>query len=342
MWKLLAPGFILFFSRVAWSQDHHLSHYDVVTAYYNPATTGMFGADKFKYRITADQRSQWGAIGVRPYLTSYAAFDMPYIIRNSKIGFGGYIINNNGGLAKLNSFSMMAAAAYDIIGSQNRKSGLIQKHILSVGLQMGFFYRSTNNNDLSYDVQYSYQDGGAFDKNLPSNEVYSRLNIARFDANLGLYYQYLERAKKVYPYAGFSMSHISRPDESMVGGVKRIPMRFIINAGSKIIVDEKLDLTPRLVYLAEASAYDFTFGLLANYQVHENGTKLQLGLDYRLRDAVIISVGMKQKDYSVRFSYDINTSYLRNFSSGRGAWEISFVYAPRLPSAAAGSQSYGK
>jgi hypothetical protein len=50
------------------------------------------------------------------------------------------------------------------------------------------------------------------------------------------------------------------------------------------------------------------------------------GCDWRYKDAVIIHLGVKQDSYALRFSYDVNTSYLKSYTNGRGAWEVSLVY----------------
>src|ERR1044071_8957085 len=98
------------------AQDMHFAQYDICEMYINPAATGMYGRDG-NYRITLDQRSQWSSLGVKPYLSTFVAFDMPYKYRDKKLGLGGYIINNNSGLAGYNKFTLMTSAAYDIIGS---------------------------------------------------------------------------------------------------------------------------------------------------------------------------------------------------------------------------------
>lgn len=304
------------------AQDYHVSQYDVTNLYLNPAQTGMYGREKGDYKISFDQRSQWRAIGVKPFLSTYLSYDMPYEIKNKKFGFGAFLINNNAG--NINTFTFMGSASYDILGKADTK--VTDKHLLSLGLQLGLFYRSTNPNSLSYDVQYSYDNGGAFDQSIANNETNNRVNITRFDANYGLYYKLIDRDKKAHPYAGFSMSHLTRPNESLVGTRTRIPIRFVGYGGCDIKLDDKMDITPRILYMNQSKAYDFTSGFLFYYRLNENNTKVLAGFDYRWKDACIISLGLKHPSYALRFSYDINTSYLKNYSNGRGAFEVSLIY----------------
>ncbi|MBA3663097.1 MAG: PorP/SprF family type IX secretion system membrane protein [Bacteroidetes bacterium] len=313
------------------AQDYHLSHYDVATLYLNPALTGVYNGEKADYKVTVDQRSQWRALGVKPYLTTYLSYDMASQIKGRAVGFGGYLINNNGGIGNFNTLTFMGSASYDILNAKKTtattEASARNKHLLTVGLQMGLFYRSTNPNALNYDVQYSLaNNGGAFDQNISNNEVYNRSSIVRFDANYGIYYKYLESGKKAHPYAGLSINHLTRPNESLTGGNSHLPIKWVAFAGCEIKLDDKMDLVPRVLYMNQAKAYDFTSGFLFYYRLNENQTKVFGGFDYRWKDACIISVGLKHESYALRMSYDINTSYLKNYSRGRGAFEISFVY----------------
>jgi type IX secretion system PorP/SprF family membrane protein len=316
------------------AQDYHVSQYDMAGMYLNPAVTGMYAGEKGDYRAYLDQRSQWRALGIKPFVTTYLGYDMPYQIKGKNLGFGGFIINNNGGIGNFNTFTFMGSVAYDVL---NSKAGSISvdptvsstnKHYLTMGLQLGLFYRSTNPNALNYDIQYSLSNnGGDFDKSIPNNEAYNRVNITRFDANYGLFYKYIDVKSKVHPYAGFSMSHLSMPNESITGGVSRLPIKWIGYGGCDIKIDEKMDITPRVLYMNQRKASEVMMGFLFYYRINENNTKLVAGFDYRYKDAAIINIGLKHEHYTLRMSYDVNTSYLKNYSRGRGGFEISLLYS---------------
>lgn len=306
---------------VSKAQDFHLSQYDMAGMYINPALTGMYGGDKGDYKIYADYRSQWRSLGIKPFTTTYLAYDMPYELKDKNIGLGGYFVHNRTGPGNFNTTGLMLSGAYDILNEKAK-----DKHYLTTGLQMGVFYKSFNSNRLTYDIQYSPTlDGGSFDKNISSDETYANNSIIRFDANYGIYYKYLEKEKKAHPFVGFSMSHISRPNQSFIGQKSRIPIRFLVNGGCDIKINDKFDITPRFLYMNQARSSEINAGILAYYKITENDTKVMAGFDYRHKDAVILHLGVKQDNYYLRFSYDINTSYLNTFSKNRGAWEISLV-----------------
>lgn len=309
------------------AQDFHISQYDVGTMYLNPALTGMYGDEKGDYKAYIDTRSQWRAFGVKPFFTTYLAYDMPYTIKEKKVGFGAYFINNRTGPGNFNTTGFMLSGAYNIL--DKKANGV---HYLTTGLQLGLFYKAFNNN-ITYDVQYNpYQDGGGFDQSISSGENVNNLSITRFDANFGLYYKYLEKGKKAHPFIGFSMAHLTRSNTSFVGTVDRIPFKYIVNGGCDIQAHEKFMVTPRFYYANQAKAYEVNVGVMMAYNISNDYSvktvnwKIIGGCDWRYKDAVIIHLGVKQDSYALRFSYDVNTSYLKSYTNGRGAWEVSLVY----------------
>jgi type IX secretion system PorP/SprF family membrane protein len=304
------------------AQDFHLSQYNVASMYLNPAQTGMYGNDKGDYRIYVDNRSQWRSLGVKPFFTTYLAYDMPYKIKDQKIGIGAYFINNRTGPGNFNTTGFMLSGSYDILSK--KAAG---KHCLSTGIQLGIFYKTFNTGNLTYDVQYSpTTNGGVFDQNISSGETYNNLSIVRFDANYGLYYKFLDKSKKFHPFAGFSMSHLTRPNESFTGTKSRMPFRFVGNGGCDITINEKLEITPRFLYMNQAKSTEINVGILGNYKLNENNVKLLFGFDYRHKDAVIIHLGISEDNYALRFSYDVNNSYINTYTKGRGAWELSLIF----------------
>lgn len=73
----------------------------------------------------------------------------------------------------------------------------------------------------------------------------------------------------------------------------------------------------------QGTATEYNEGILMYYKLATSGYDLVGGFDYRFRDASVFHIGFKKGMSMLRFSYDINTSTLANYSSGRGAWEVS-------------------
>ncbi len=301
------------FVRVS-AQDFHLSQYDATPHYFNPALTGMYLGDRGDYRLYADYRSQWRAIASKPYSTAYLAYDMPY----KDFGFGGYLVNNRSGVGNYNTFNFLGSAAYKIIQQEQ------SEHILNVGLQLGIIYKKFNPAAFTYETQY-VSTTGDFDQTLPSGENFEKTSLLKFDANMGVFYKYQKADWDAHPFGGFSAYNVSMPNESFTGQVQRTPIRWVMHAGADWQVNPKLELRPMLLYMNQRKAHEFNIGMLGFYRLKETNVSLVFGADFRVRDAIVLQIGIKQDDHIFRISYDINSSYLRHYTGGRGAIEFSLV-----------------
>lgn len=297
-------------------QDYHVTRYEDVPLYHNPALTGSFTgisqARDADYRITLNTRSQWQALGVDPYRSAYLAYDQPI---KERFGIGGYLIDNNAGSKAFNVLQGKLSGSYLITEKGS-------PHILRTGLGLGIFHTSFDPKAFSYENQYAPSTGG-FDQKLSSGENFDRRSRLGFDAELGVYYAY--REKETYqPYIGISAFHVSRPKESLLGKNGRVPIRWVGMLGSGIKVDEKLRLRPSILYMKQRTGQELHFRSDLRYRLDKSYSIL-FGAGYRLKDAVTLDIGIQQKQNTLRFSYDINTSYLQRYTGGAGAWELSLV-----------------
>ena len=297
------------------AQDFHLSQYDAAPQYLNPALTGIYFKAKSDYRFYANYRSQWKSLAAKPYSTSALAYDMEY----KKFGIGGLLLNNRSGIGKFNTLSFLASGAYRIADDE------AGPHNLSAGLQIGLFYKSFSPDKFSYDSQYSESAPSGFDPSISSGESFAKTSLLKFDANMGVFYKYIEENKKVSPFAGLSIYHITKPNESFTDKKVRLPMRFVGHGGADIRVNDKLKLIPTVLYMNQAKAYDLNIGLMAWYTLASTEFDVMLGADYRYKDAVVIQAGLKQGEHVFRISYDVNVSYLNAYSGGKGGIEFSLL-----------------
>lgn len=298
-----------------YAQDFHLTQYDAAPQYLNPALTGLFMGTDAGFRVNSNYRSQWRALPIKPYTTLSLGYDQPY----KRFGVGGFIINNRSGIGHFNTFEAMASGSYRIIDDP------AYKHNLSVGLQMGLMYKSFDPSQYLYDEQYSVSYGG-LNPDLPNGENIEKNTMFRFDANMGVFYKYRDENRWYHPFMGLSLYHVTRPNDSFTSFIRRLPIHYIGNLGADMIVNEKIRLRPDFLFMYQAKAREITFGLLGFYHIEDTEYDAMLGAHYRNKDAVMIHAGIQRENNIFRVSYDINTSYLNNFSRGRGAIEFSLIY----------------
>jgi len=317
IFKILALLLVFLWKTEAEAQDFHMSQIDAAPHYFNPALTGIYFGSDANYHVYSDYRSQWRSLGIKPFSTYYIAYDMPYKL----FGVGGYLIHNRNGAGGLNTINFMPSAAYKISNETN------SPHNLSVGAQLGIIYRSFDPNHFTYDNQFSVDAPGGFDPNISSGENFGKTSSLKLDANMGVFYKYKTEDWKAHPWGGFAVYHVTKPNQAFTAGIEkdRTPMRVVLQAGADYQITEEISVTPMLLYMSQGKARELLISAIGYYEIKDTKYDVLFGLGYRTRDAVIIQAGMKYINHVFAISYDINTSYLNNYTNGRGAFEFSLL-----------------
>ncbi len=293
------------------AQDAHFTQFDASTMMTNPAMTGMF--DHSDFRMSTNFRSQWGSL-TNNFLTTGFAFDMPV---NERFGAGVYMLNYDMAGA-VNSFSLGVSGAYNIADES-------ADYLLTVGLQGGMIYKKINDNELIFDNQYS---DGFFDSDLPTGENFERGGRLMPDVSLGIGYKSVDRRKTVNPFANFAAFHLTTPDEAILGiAESELPIRWSANAGALIEVTDELYVKPMAMYQKQGNDQEINIGVLGDYEIDGTVYNAIFGAGMRMKDAIIAHVGIKHRNNIYRFSYDLNTSPLKEFTNKRGAIEFSIQYS---------------
>ncbi len=302
-----------FATKYAGAQDAHLSQYEASPMYLNPAMTGMFEGD---YRFNVHYRNQWPNLVTKPFVTTAMSFDMPY----KKVKIGAFVLNSRAGAGSYNVLNIVFSAAYDY-SFKNYPNN----HVAG-GIQVGAIQKSVNMNNLYFDNQYSNNNGGSFDPTMSSGENYSSTNILLPEANIGMLYNYSNPESRINPFLGFSVLHLTQPNESFYGGENKLPRRYILHGGVKININERFQLGTHILSMQQTNAKELTISLLGYYYFRDSDTYLLLGATFRKNDASIINTGLKYGNFTYRISYDVNTSALQTITNGRGGFELSIVY----------------
>lgn len=300
------------------AQDFHLSQYDLFPLYYNPAQTGMYGGDKMDYRFFGNYRSQWQKLQGKPYSAFGVGFDMPM----KRYGAGILLMDHIAGTSNFATTQVLLSGAYRITSESSKN------HFLSAGLQLGFLQKRFSYGDLLFENQYNGIDG--FDQNLDNGEHLPDLSVFRLDANMGVYYKYIDKNKKFDPSFGFGVFHINTPDESFNGPKSDLPMRWNANVACDIHIADQFIITPNALYMRQKKAAELNAGLMVGYRIAKSDYYLLGGSSYRHKDGMIFQMGIKQGNSIFRVSYDMITSPLKNYGGGRGGFEMGVVYSGKL------------
>lgn len=239
-----------------------------------------------------------------------------------RYGVGILVMDHIAGTSNFSTFQFLLSGAYRITSDNSKQ------HFLSVGAQMGFFQKKFSYSYLLFENQYTTTDG--LDPNLDNGEDFPDLSIVRFDANMGVNYKYLDPNRRVDVGSGFSVYHVTMPNESFTGQKNRLPMRFNGILNCDIHANDYLTITPNILYMYQRKASEFNAGVMIGYALQNSPYQLLGGASYRYKDAMIFHLGMKQGPNVFRISYDIVTSPLKKYGGSRGGFEMGVIYSGGL------------
>ncbi len=253
----------------------------------NPAYAGSRGAVNLNYF----GRSQWSGIPGAPK-TNSISLDGSNI--NGNFGLGALVINDQIGIVKRNSFSLLAASRIKV--SNNG--------VLSGGIQLS----ALNQRFTVTDVVNIYD----------KNDSKFQENKSVTDATLGAGVFY--NTDKFY--AGISMPNVLNSSNLNTTNSQKISFKHLfVTAGYVFDLSEGVKLKPSsLMKIVSGAPVQFDFN--TNLWLKD---MIGLGVSYRTGDAV---VGMAElqlnKNLRIGYAYDYTFSALKAFTTGSN--EIMFRY----------------
>jgi type IX secretion system PorP/SprF family membrane protein len=152
--------------------------------------------------------------------------------------------------------------------------------------------------------------------------IYSTGDVPRggsrgfFDASAGLV------LFNKYFFAGAAVHHLNRPNESMIVGDSKMPIRVTGHMGAEIQLGRKskysngTSIMPNVIYQYQNGFMELSVGTYVKYG------PVNIGVWYRNRDAFILTAGINTGKFKLGYSYDVTVSKLNNGVSG-GSHEIS-------------------
>jgi type IX secretion system PorP/SprF family membrane protein len=311
------------------AQDIHFSQFYQSPLNLNPALTGIMNCN---HRVVANYRNQWSSIlKQNAYNTYSVSYDQKMPVgRYDYFGVGGTLWADKAGSSEF------ATVQARVSGSYAKKMGGYRKkaHYLSIGADVGVSNRSINSEALRWPSQHV---NGVFDPNQPGENILDR-SFFFLDLSAGaLWFTVLDEDNSVY--FGGAFNHLNRADQSF-GGSQYIPLysKFTFHAGGEFMVAQRLGLVPGVVTFFQGPSFQLNAGnsfkfLLGNsrryYQAFQIGTWARISnklADGKLMDAFIVSTRFDYEQFTIGFSYDLNTSNLYRATNGNGSFEFSMQY----------------
>ena len=311
MSRYILIAIICFTTLVVKAQDSQFPMYDASQLLLNPAYAGTDEGSKL--RAVSQDRSQWASLSSN-FITSSLAVDMPF---KDRWGLGAYLFHNDASNI-VNETGVVFSGSYDVMKPDQ------DVHHLTTGLNLGFINKNINDKELFYDNQY--QDG-TFNTTIESGETFARTNRFMPEVSFGVAYINNDKNKTYRPYGGFSLFHITKPNESYINTFNsRVPLRWVLNGGMKLYFqNEEIEIDPKFLLMKQSNSWDIILGFTGGYQVGKT-VKVLGGGTFRIGDAIIPQLGVEYLNFTYAMSYDINISKLKEYSNRRGALEFVVTY----------------
>lgn len=325
------------------AQDIHLTQANMTPLLVNPANAGA----EYTMRGILNYRTQWGSVS-EPYVTMMASYDMNFKPSSAvqKFGYfagGVYVYNDEAGASEMKTTQINLSVAYHV--------NLNAKHTLGAGVQAGYFQRSANIDKLTWGNQF---DGYQYNESYSTGESpdFNGISFGSTDYTTGIVWTFRNTEKyfsgrDVYLSSGISFHHLSKPDIETQGLTPdELHYRYIWHANGIVGLNEKFSVLPYLYFSKQGPIDEIMFGSDVLYRLNdankyagEKGMAIGLGAYYRWNDAVIPSLLFQYANYTLGFTYDVNTSSLNNATNKNGGFEISLRYVYPNPFAGTKSQS---
>lgn len=259
--------------------------------YLNPAFTGT--SQNMKFGLS--YRNQWSE-----FSGNYITTDMYFDKNLGKYGGVGLCFLHDKAGSALTTDYVYLDYAYQV---KIQESG-----ILSFGVELGYIQKSLDWSKLTFGDMIDPRKGFVY----PSVGIPFAENIKNIDLGSGIVFH------NKHFFVSYAVHHINQPNLSLTLINSRLSMQHNLYLGGWLNLSEKVTLSPQLDLKMQNNFQNAVAWLKADYDF------IQLGFGYRNKDAILYSIGIKNKSIRVFYCYDLTVSKLSNNSVlNGGSHEVS-------------------
>lgn len=304
----------LFCCSLAKAQDPEFSQYYAAPLYLNPA----FAGTSVDHRFIANYRNQWPSVS-QAFQTYSFSYDYNLATHNSGLGF--LLMADKAGSANLKSTQLNFQYAY--------KVKLSERMVLSSGVNFGVGSRTIDFNKLIFYQQLDFSQNSDHLPPPPSNVKLEGQTYFDFGAGMLVY------SRKVW--FGFSMSHLNRPNRSLMDAESEIPVKTSVHGGIRLPLyhgvfkrDRTASIAPSFVYKQQGNFDQLDLGSYFFYEpvvvgLWYRGIPLQQNAkDNISHDAIVVVLGFQLQNVELSYSYDVTVSELGPISGGAHELGLKF------------------
>ncbi|MBU2019833.1 MAG: type IX secretion system membrane protein PorP/SprF [Bacteroidetes bacterium] len=298
MKKLLLSILLVGGAGSAMAQDLEFTQFYSNPIYLNPALAGTHGCPRF----ALNYRNQWPSLS-SSYVSYAAAYDQ--FFDNISGGFGVILVNDV-------QAKVLNTTTGSLVYSYHLRLG--RKWTALFGAKATWAQKYLDWDKLTFGDQIDPRRGFIYQ----TGDVQRGGSKGFFDASAGtvVYNKNFN--------IGFAANHLNTPNESVIVGESKLPMRFTGHASANIPLGgrskykNQTTIMPSVLYSYQQGFQQLNIG---SYIKYGNFTT---GAYFRNRDAFILTLGLATDRFRLGYSYDVTVSKLNNGVSG-GSHEVSLA-----------------
>ncbi len=317
--RLLGIVLGIFMANGLFAQDIHFTQYNMSPMTLNP---GLIGGFEGTARVGGIYRNQWSSVIKNEFVTPSFWVDAP-IIRGFRkkdwVGVGVMFLTDEAGSVGFEQSSVKFGASYHFALD---KSG---NTYLTLGAQGGRLEQKVDN------TRFRFQDQLEDKSLMPTtkDDFAAAASGKGFDADAGVVFK-SKLNKRMDVTLGFSMYHLLEPEISLFEGSKgdkKQARRPVFTGVYNVELTDRWTFSPSFLFQTRSGNDEIIVQGMGNYLFDpEKDISFDLGLGYRLGDALSVMGGVRWKDLRVGLAYDVNISDLNTVSNSRGGFEIAANY----------------
>ncbi len=298
--QIIATCAIVLSSVQSFCQDPTFTQFYANPLYLNPAFAGSHGCARF----AMNYRNQWPQLSGN-YVTYSASYDQYF--KSIAGGFGVLATHDQQGQGTISTSMLGLVYSYHL--------QLGRKWKMMFGARASWYQKFLDWNKLTFGDMIDPRRGFIY----ATGDVPRGGSRGFFDASAG----WIIFNKNFF--AGVSGHHLNMPNESMIVGESRLPIRLTGHAGAEIVIGKKskysnaTSIMPNVIYQYQNGFQELSIGTYVKYSV------MNFGIWYRNRDAFIMTAGINTGKFRIGYSYDVTVSKLNNGVSG-GSHEVSLGF----------------
>lgn len=319
--KNLLLSLIVLATIKAGAQDIHFSQIFETPLLRNPSFTGIFTGD---IRVQSVYRTQWNSVTV-PYQTTSVSGEVKKHVGSGDdfISYGGQILYDKAGSVALTSTHILPAINY------NKSMSTEKNMYLSLGFMGGLVQRSLDRSKMTTNNQY---DGTMYNGGLSDGENMAANSYSYFDGSVGMSVNgQIGSGENNNFFAGLAYHHFNKAKNISFYSSNDASMtpKWVASGGIRFSMTTYSFFTLQSDYTIQGSFKEIMGGALYSWKLDQNDENkyiLHAGAYMRWKDALIPVAKLEFRPVAVAVSYDANISPLKQYSSGRGGFEISLTY----------------